>query len=155
MVMRLTAFGFTLLLLLLTPHVLFAGEQPMSPRSQAIRKVFNELSKETLQLVDEFYDEHASFEDPVGKIQGREGIKRYYAHMYENVTSIHFDFTQEVVQGNDHVVVWVMHMTTPNLNGGKEVVVHGNSFITFGANNQAIYHRDYFDMGEFIYERVP
>jgi hypothetical protein len=33
--------------------------------------------------------------------------------------------------------------------------VMGNSHIVFNEENLVSYHRDYFDMGEFIYDHVP
>mgnify|MGYP001788744818 CR=1 FL=1 len=47
-------------------------------------------------------------------------------------------------------------MRAPSLNSGREITVDGVSLITFGGREgKVISHRDYFDMGEFIYERVP
>jgi hypothetical protein len=49
-----------------------------------------------------------------------------------------------------------MTLETSKLNGGKPFSVEGNSVIVFGGpEGKAIYHRDYFDMGEFVYERIP
>ncbi len=49
-----------------------------------------------------------------------------------------------------------MYLKAPSLNSGREITVDGVSLITFrGAEGKVISHRDYFDMGEFIYERVP
>ena len=48
-----------------------------------------------------------------------------------------------------------MILSAPGLNNGEEVTLEGNSYIKFNENNLVIYHRDYFDMGEFIYEHIP
>ncbi len=49
-----------------------------------------------------------------------------------------------------------MHLSHKRLNGGKPITLDGNSVITLDPQTkQAIYHRDYFDLGEFIYEQVP
>ena len=50
---------------------------------------------------------------------------------------------------------WKMHLKTKALNGGKEMTVDGMSLVTFGSQGKAISHRDYFDMGEFVYEKIP
>ena len=125
-------------------------------RSQSIQSIFNGLNKDTMHLVDEFYDPNVEFQDPVGKIRGAAGIRKYYENMYKNVSSIHFDFTKEVISGDTHVIFWTMHLTAKGLNGGEPIAVDGNSHIIFGGNeNKVVFHRDYFDMGEFIYERIP
>ena len=51
---------------------------------------------------------------------------------------------------------WTMTLTAEGLNGGEPVSVIGISHLTFDEKTDlVIYHRDYFDMGAFIYEQVP
>lgn len=127
----------------------------MTTRSELIETVFNKLNKNNMQVLDRFYDNEIVFEDPLGKIQGLQNMHSYYGNMYENVTNIYFDFTDEVIAGDTHVVVWTMHLWAKGLNKGKEVILDGNSLIRFGPGGKVIYHRDYFDMGAFIYEYIP
>jgi len=131
-------------------------ESPMpKTRSEKIEYAFNELTKDTLDILKEFYAEDVVFRDPLGTIRGREGLIAYYKNMYANVQDIHFDFTDAVVEGDTHVVFWTLRMKVKGLNGGDEVSSDGNSIIRFNADDLVISHRDYFDMGEFIYQHVP
>lgn len=130
-------------------------EATMQKRSQVIRDAFNGLDRETMHLLDDFYAEDVVFEDPLGRIEGRDGLKAYYAGLYENVGAIAFEFTDEVVQGDTHVAFWTMTMTAKRLNRGRPVVLDGNSVIRFGDTDQVVYHRDYFDLGAMVYEHVP
>ena len=57
--------------------------------------------------------------------------------------------------GNKHVYVWLMKLKASGLKNGEEVQLHGTSVIHFNDNNLVDYHRDYYDMGEFIYEHIP
>jgi ketosteroid isomerase-like protein len=120
----------------------------------SVQDFFNGLNRDRMDLVDQFYAEDSLFEDPVVRIQGRQEIRKYYQHLYDNVKSIRFDFKSELVQGDERVALWTMRLEHPRLNGGKPVVVEGNSYFKF-SKGQAVYHRDYFDMGAFIYENVP
>ncbi|ATH07116.1 hypothetical protein BIY24_03930 [Halobacteriovorax marinus] len=122
---------------------------------QRIEKVFNELRADNLNILNNFYDDNVTFKDPLGTHEGLDSVKNYYKNLYKNVEEIRFDFSSGISQKNRHVVVWTMHLRAPALNSGEEVIVHGNSVIEFGENNKVSYHRDYFDMGEFIYEDVP
>lgn len=116
---------------------------------------FNTLNKDNLSMVvDEFYHEDLVFADPVENIKGREEMKKYYSNMYKNVKEIKFDFSEMVSEGDTVVGVWVMTLKTDSLNDGKPFSVEGTSHIKF-KDGKAIYHRDYFDMGAFIYERIP
>jgi len=116
--------------------------------------IFQKLTKDSLYLIDEFYDPNIEFHDPVGMIKGTKKIKSYYENMYKNVKTIRFDFSHFVESGDDVVGVWTMTLETEKLNGGKPIVVPGTSVIKF-SQGKAIYHRDYFDMGAFVYENVP
>lgn len=132
------------------------GIGQMEKRSERIRTAFNGLSKDTIDsALDGFYAPEVTFTDPLGTIAGLASLKAYYAHMYESVSQVRFEFTDEVAQGDTHVVMWTMHLCAKGINKGKEVTATGNSVLRFGPEDTVIYHRDYFDMGEFIYQHIP
>ena len=122
------------------------------PNAQAF---FQNLSIDAMDLVDDFYDEDVHFQDPVVDIKGRAKLKAYYAKLYQDVESISFDCIDEIINEDVHALVWKMNLKA-KLGGGKLIVVDGISYIRFGGREgKAIYHRDYFDLGEFVYENVP
>ena len=133
----------------------FSEDVSKMTNAEKVNWSFNTLNKDNFsQVVDEFYHEEIEFTDPVERIKGREGIKQYYGNMYKNVKEIKFHFSEMVTQGDTVVGIWVMTLKTDSLNGGEPYQIEGNSVIRF-KDGKAIYHRDYFDMGAFIYERVP
>lgn len=144
-----------LVCLALSSDATMSSEDLIENRSELINRIFNQFNKEAMHLLDDFYSNDVEFEDPINHLNGLDELRAYYASMYENVTSISFDFTDEVISGDIHVVVWTMKTTAKKLNKGKPVIVHGNSVIKFGKDNKVFYHRDYFDMGEMIYQHVP
>jgi hypothetical protein len=123
-------------------------------RAQLIEKVFNDLRATNLEILDNFYDPQLKFIDPLGEINGRPAMKQYYANVYKSVKEIRFEFTDHIYQGDTHIAVWVMYVKA-GLKDGEEFVLHGNSHIKFGPSNLVVYHRDYFDMNEFIYQHIP
>lgn len=120
-----------------------------------IKDVFNRLRADNLEILDQFYSEEVQFIDPLGLHQGRQSVKDYYGNLYKNVTEIHFEFLDAISDGDKHVLVWKMHLKAKGLNSGETVTLDGNSVIRFNQDNLVSYHRDYFDMGEFIYEHIP
>jgi hypothetical protein len=128
----------------------------MASHLETAKTFFDRLDKKHMDLVAKFYDPSAVFQDPVHQLQGAEAITRYYQGLYENVEAIRFEYRNALENGETLSLEWRMYLKAPALNGGKEITVDGNSLITFGGpEGKAIRHRDYFDMGEFIYERVP
>lgn len=120
-----------------------------------VKKFFEELSINNMDLIDEFYASDVRFIDPIVTLETREELKAYYASMYSDTESVSFVITSEVIDGNEHVVAWDMTYTTRQMNRGKPINVSGVSHIRFNKEGKAVYHRDYFDMGAMFYKHVP
>lgn len=146
-------FSIALLLSALPSGAL--GDAMSEQQMERIKRVFTELRADNLQILDDFYDPETHFEDPLGAHRGLSTVKKYYGGLYQNVQSIRFDYLDTISEPNKHLLVWKMTLQAKNLNKGEPVVVFGNSVIKFNESNLVSYHRDYFDMGEFIYEHVP
>ena len=130
--------------------------QPHESREDFAKRFFNEFNFEKLDSLNNFYAPEIEFIDPLGTHQGVQSIRDYYANMYQNVKSIRFDFTDSFQHADTVVLVWTMHCAHSALNAGKEFSVDGTSYIRFDPKSgKAVYHRDYFDLGEMIYENVP
>ena len=126
----------------------------MSERKESIIKAFNQLRADNLHILDQFYHPNILFEDPIGQVESLSSLKAYYKSMYENVTEISFDFSQLLEEGDSVMAAWSMKLRAKGLNSGKVVMVQGVSHIKF-EKDLVIYHRDYFDLGQMIYEYIP
>lgn len=137
-------------------NLMYYGGHFMIQEKLNSKEFFIHLNKNTMHLVEEFYDQDVVFRDPLTNIQGVDKLKSYYANMYQNVESISWDFADEIIDGNRTVLIWKMILKAKNFNGNKPLFLDGNSVIEFGGKEgKAIYHRDYFDMGAFVYEGLP
>ena len=122
---------------------------------EKVRFFYEKLNKDSMHLVDEFYDPQIDFIDPIHSLKGSDKMKEYYSNLYKNAENVQFEF-KDFVQSEEKVVaVWKMTLKTDKLNGGEPYSVEGNSVIHFGPSGKAIYHRDYFDLGAFVYEKIP
>lgn len=119
------------------------------------KKFFNDLNQETMDLVDDFYDQDVVFKDPLVSFDNRQSLKNYYKGLYHQVNFIRFTFENEMVSKYKCSFSWTMEMSC-GLNKGEPMLVDGISTIRFGGKEgKVVYHRDYYDMGEFVYERIP
>lgn len=135
---------------------LLIGDFSVASNLQRAKDTFDHLDKDHMSIVDDFYDQNAVFQDPVHQIKGTNAIRAYYTGLYENVEAIRFEYKNSSEVNNLVTLEWRMFLKTPSLNSGKELTVDGVSLIRFSQESgKVIYHRDYFDMGEFVYERVP
>ena len=118
-------------------------------------KTFNELGVDNLNVLDTFYEAKVEFQDPAVKIKGIENLKKYYAAVYKNVKSIQFDFSEIIKNDLSYYATWTMHLSATGLNSGKKFSVEGISVIHFNEKNLVTDHRDYLDLGDMVYERLP
>lgn len=133
---------------------LYATAESPESRSERIQWAFNTLNADTMELLIEFYHEDVHFVDPVVDVIGLDDLRAHYEHQYGAVTEIEFTFNDEFIAGDTHTVEWEMTFATKRLNKGKPFTVPGASVLTF-RDNKVIYHRDYFDLGDMLYERLP
>ncbi len=114
---------------------------------------FNQLSSRTLHLVEDIYAADIHFLDPIHEIHGIAKLREYFAKLYDGVVYCQFDFAKPLVSGNEASIPWIMHVEHGKFQKGKRAHVPGISHIRFA--EKVTYHRDYFDLGALIYERVP
>ncbi|MDS4043172.1 MAG: nuclear transport factor 2 family protein [Candidatus Competibacter sp.] len=127
----------------------------MSGSLDRFKTVFNQLNRDNLPLLGEIYTSDVRFRDPVHALDGLPALRNYYGRLYVGVVSCHFDFEAEVIQGQQGMLAWVMRFQHARFRAGETLGLRGASHLQFLDDGRVHYHRDYFDMGEFIYERVP
>ena len=127
-------------------------------REARVIKFFNSANFSNMKsLCEKFYHPKIIFDDPLGTIEGRSEMIKYYLNLYQNVVDIKFDFKDSTKNNsNSYMFSWVMYLKTKSLKSGEEIKLEGVSHLKFDPKtNLVIYHRDYFDMGAFIYEHIP
>lgn len=117
------------------------------------QEVFQELRHDRLALLDEVYASDIVFEDPLHRVAGLAQLKAYFERMYEGVESIGFEFGDVIEAPGQAMLTWTMRMTHRRLRAGEELALPGATHIRFG--EKVHYHRDYFDAGALLYERLP
>lgn len=124
-------------------------------REQKIADIYNQFTGRNLDVLDLFYADHVTFCDPIKEVNGLNNLKKYYSHVYKNVESIRFDFHRFIASENYVSGEWKMTLKAKSLNSGKPFEVKGCSVFEFNDQNMVVFHRDYLDLGEMVYERIP
>ena len=123
-------------------------------RLVAFRDLFNELPHPQARDLSEVYAEEIRFQDPFVKIHGSTALEQYFRDAYSNVISCNFDFGAPLQQADEASQPWLMRLRHRRLKGGEEVRVEGISYLQF-MNDRVVFHRDYFDAGQLLYENIP
>lgn len=116
--------------------------------------VYSELDKDKLASLESLYHPDVVFEDPAHKVEGWPALEAYFRRLFTNVTHCVFTIEESMSDAHQGYVVWTMTFSHPKLSKGEPRSVKGCSHLIF-ADNRVIKHRDYFDLGEMLYEAIP
>ena len=125
-------------------------------RIDRVKKLYAQLGLHNLDTLNEIYTDDVTFVDPVNRIQGRESLIAHFRDSYRDVLSCRFSFdsAREMIIDDRALLVWTMDLQHRRLAAGKPIKVKGSSYLEM-SNRGIHYHRDWFDLGEMVYEQVP
>lgn len=126
----------------------------LQPPLQRFLDFFNGLSKDGLDEITKVYAPNIHFIDPVHEVRGVAELKQYLAHGYERLSYAHFTEHHGCVQGQKGFLSWQMQFRHPAIAKGKLIAVNGCSELHF-SGELIIYHRDYYDLTEMVYQHLP
>jgi len=124
------------------------------PAVQRIVAFFEGLSPADLPRMAAIYTEDAQFKDPFNQVAGVAAIQRIFEHMFVSLDGPRFVIRDAIVQGNQCFLSWdfIFHMKRFNR---EELVVRGGSHLRLAADGRISDHRDYWDVAEELYEKLP
>jgi len=118
---------------------------------EEIVRWFETLTPESALRAGEVYAPAAHFKDPFNEVRGVEAIARVFAHMFEQVEAPRFDVTGRFTGAGEAMLLWHFTFGPP----GERRRVRGASHLVFAADGRIARHRDYWDVAEEFYEKVP
>jgi ketosteroid isomerase-like protein len=117
--------------------------------------VYQHLNSNNLDTLAEIYSDNIVFIDPAHTLNGLAHLREYFEKLYSGLDSIKFDFIDHQQQGDVAYVQWRMDLRHSRLQRGRPVSVEGVSRLEFDTKQKVKLHRDYFDLGEMLYENLP
>jgi len=130
------------------------GAHPQVPLMERFKTLYNTMSGQNLPALDGVYHSDIEFTDPLNSVQGLPSLREYMRECYHNVEACRFEFEPPVSAGSEVSVRWVMHLKHKKIKGGEEITVDGCSHLRV-EDDRIILHRDYFDLGQMLYEHLP
>ncbi len=118
-------------------------------------RVYRELNRSNLETLRTIYSDDVSFSDPIHRIAGIDSLTGYFTELYQNVDEVSFEFGHLIACDSEASLEWLMTVRHPRLNGSRPFKVEGVSLLRFNAAGLVSYHRDYYDLGSLLYERIP
>lgn len=120
-------------------------------------QLYAELCQTSPEDLASIYSEDVIFIDPIKSHRGLESVKVYFANLLAQSKSCRFDIANVVkTEPSDaditHMVNWTMYLTLTK--SESVIVLNGTSQLTV-RDDLITYHRDYYDLGEMVYEHIP
>ena len=124
------------------------------PALDHLIRTFETLSQDRVGALGNLYSTDAFFKDPFNEVRGHDAIIAIFNHMYRQVYGPRFEIKHSILEGEDAFIVWEFIFRMKN-KAGKEQRIHGSSHLRFSPDHKVVYHRDYWDAAEELYEKIP
>lgn len=121
----------------------------------ALVQFFEQLQRADVAKLKNFYASDTFFKDPFNEVQGVAEMERIFAHMFEALDQPHFIVTGRVAQGQECFLVWDFRFRFKRFDRVTWQTVRGTSHLRFDDTGQVVFHRDYWDAAEELYEKLP
>jgi len=120
---------------------------------QNVIRFFESVSRESVKDIPQLYSVDAYFKDPFNEVHGEPAISAIFVHMFEQVDVPAFKIACSILQDDDAFIVWDFSF---RMKGScQTLTIHGSTHLRFNAAHQVMYHRDYWDAAEELYEKIP
>jgi steroid delta-isomerase len=127
-------------------------------RSEHLRSLVEFFENINPQNVDEIltrYSANAYFKDPFNEVNQVQAIHSIFQHMFQQVEKPRFVVTSVIESGNEAFIAWDFLFEMSRFKKGQQQCCKGSSHLRFELSGQVIYHRDYWDTSEELYEKIP
>ncbi|GFD90165.1 transcriptional regulator [Tenacibaculum sp. KUL152] len=120
-------------------------------------KIYTDICQISPDDLASIYSDNILFIDPITTHQGLTEVKQYFANLLTQAESCKFDIAHILECAvNDssvtHVANWTMTLT---LTKGKKIITLDGTTQLGIKDDIIVYHKDYYDVGEMVYEHVP
>ncbi|MDO9360984.1 MAG: nuclear transport factor 2 family protein [Polaromonas sp.] len=116
---------------------------------------FETLSEPSVERMGAVYAANVHFKDPFNEVNDLAGVQRIFRHMYRTLEQPRFVVTAQVVDGQQCFLTWNFEFRFKTHRPAVLQTIHGTSHIAFNEAGLVVYHRDYWDAAEELYERLP
>jgi hypothetical protein len=124
-------------------------------RIDALLRFYQTLTPESVSGFGAFYSESTYFKDPFNEVRHLADIQAIFTRMFRQVAEPRFEILEQVGDQAGMFLVWNLRFRLRSWKPRQEQCIHGVSHLRFDADGKVCYHRDYWDTGEELYEKLP
>jgi steroid delta-isomerase len=120
-------------------------------RLDELVRFYESLSPQSVARMDRFYAANAYFKDPFNEVHTLPDIQAIFVRMFHVVQSPRFTITERIVGEDSAALTWNFDFCSR----GMAIQVRGASVLRFDGDGLVTHHRDYWDVAEELYEKLP
>lgn len=126
------------------------GRNKSKKDMEDLLKWYETLSLTSLQNIDQYYTEDCHFRDPFNDTHTRDELMHLFEELFR-LDSPRFFILDSLRQDQKAFLSWDFHFRV----FGKNQVIHGGSLLCFAGDGRILKQRDYWDVSEELYEKIP
>lgn len=135
------------------------GQAPSQDPVARIVAFFEHISPADVARMAELYTADAYFKDPFNEVHGTDAIARIFSHMFVALHEPRFAVTGHVVQPQadgslELFLTWDFLFRFKRFSDAPQTV-RGCSHLKLAGDGRIAFHRDYWDVAEELYEKLP
>jgi steroid Delta-isomerase len=116
---------------------------------------YETLTEQTLPRLHELYAANAYFKDPFNEVNDIAAIEKIFAHMFVSLHEPRFVVTTKIAQGSEAFLTWDFKFRIKKYKPNITQTIRGASHLRFDKAGRVVFHRDYWDAAEELYEKLP
>jgi steroid delta-isomerase len=115
---------------------------------------YENVTVAALAQLPAIYASNARFKDPFNEVRGVAPIGAILRQLFERVDQPRFIVASRVLQGPQAFLVWDLTYRSKRYSRTRQHI-RGATHLRFGADGTVIWHRNYWDAAEELYEKMP
>lgn len=126
-----------------------------SPPLQRLVDFYQTLSPDSLARIGDVYAVDARFKDPFNEVQGLAAVQAIFDQMFRQLHEPRFVVTSCMQQGDEAFLAWAFHFRFRGHAPQVTQTILGATQVRLGPDGRVVWHRDYWDVAEELYEKLP
>jgi steroid Delta-isomerase len=127
----------------------------MSETLTRVATFYETLTEQTLPQLRELYAANAYFKDPFNEVNDIAAIEKIFAHMFVSLHDPRFIVTTKIAQSSEAFLTWNFKFCIKRYKPNVTQTIRGASHLRFDEEGRVVFHRDYWDAAEELYEKLP
>ncbi|MEO0510497.1 MAG: hypothetical protein AAF065_11635 [Verrucomicrobiota bacterium] len=132
------------------------GSEAEAAMLEGVKTLFRDYRNEILETkVTEVYAEKVYFRDAFKQYGSSHEIKAYFLEGLDVLNEAEFEFRRVARAGDEFYLDWVMRLDFKKTPPGTWEESIGMTHMRFNSEGQVIFHQDYWDPTDIVYQRIP